>query len=424
MRDEIMNIGGLIVDFSINPRDKSDQTIDEFVEIMSGYKEKGYQFDESWNQPIEATEDYLVTKGSHSLLAALQVYGPQHQITVKIHEGISGPEEAAFLSATSNVHGKQYKPGERKKAVFQVLDQIQNLKNEGDPDKKPFMSIRDITEVTGVSKGYVFELRADYRAENGLPTEAGIILTVEELAEKREKQKKGKAPQEEPATPAVEEPEALPELSEEEMRALSTEELREYIQKKHGTPETEVSTDPVEEPAEKQAPGEPTVPSTTEEPEEPEETEEPEESEEEDDDEEPVISDEEAFEKYLAEQEPDGDLVDGSAPLVGKEIGDTDVIALTDAEILKKMTKERNTGLKPVRNLMDDFLRLSENEARESIDAYKAEIEFIRNDKGLWDPDVDPDLNGRDIVSSALLGLLDLMVEEHKSYAVSSDEDE
>ena len=416
-RDELMNIGDLVVDFGINPREKSEQTIDEFADIMTGYKEKGYSFDESWNQPIEATEDKVVTKGSHSLLAAKEAYGDQHQITVKIHVGVTGLQEAAFLSATSNIHGKAYKPGERKKAVFQVLEQTQNNKNGTDPDKKAFLSIRDIAEITGVSKGYVFELRADYRAEHGLPSDAGIILTPEELAEKRELQKTGKPKKKEQTTPAQEEPQPLPQLTEEEMNEMSTEDLREYLQKQHGESDTEttepaVPVDPVEQPVEDSGVKEPETTQET--------------QESNDDDEVPDISDEEAFEKYLEGQSKDPDMPTSGA-IVGKSIGNTDVVSVDTQEILKEMNKERNNALKPVRNLMDDFLKLSNSEATESIDAYRSEIEFIRNDAGSWDPDVDPDINGRDIVSSVLLGLLDLMGEEHKNYSESiseSDDDD
>ena len=129
IKTEKMMIGELIIDWDINPREKSETMIEDYSFIMQGYKEKHQTFDESWRQSVEITQDLLVVTGSHSLMAAKRIYGDQHEITVKIHP-VEGLKNAKYLSAMSNVHGKPYKAGERKKCVYTILSQTQNLKRD------------------------------------------------------------------------------------------------------------------------------------------------------------------------------------------------------------------------------------------------------------------------------------------------------
>lgn len=398
-RDEVMGLSQLTVDFELNPREKSQSTIDEFVDVMQGYKAKALTFDECWHQRIEATEDGFVTKGSHSLLAALQVYGGQHQVTVRVHNGVSGREKAAFLSATSNVHGKPYKPGERKKCIFQVLEVTQNLKSDNDPDKEAFLSLRDIAALTGISKGYVYELRRDFRAENGLPTDKGEFFTVEELAATREKER-GKTPKIEETVVSQEDS----ELTKEEVDAMSDEELMAKMEEKYQNNQEDNS----EQSSKNASDGDPLEQPVSENSEDDEEGEEQYYSD---------LPEDGPPEEYLKNAEPDA--VGNSTPGVNlsDEIGNTDIVTVPSEALAKQINSERNEIVRGTKSLMDDFLKLDDIEATEALENFRGEVVFIRDDKGLWNPDVDPECNGKDIVSSILLNFLDRLEVEHKEYS-------
>jgi len=419
IRNEKMRLGDLIVDWTINPRDKNDKTIEEFAEMMEDYESKALTFDESWKQPIEITEDKIVTQGSHSLLAAKQIYGDHHEITVRVHVGVTGTEKAAFLSATSNVHGKPYKQGERKKAVFAVFDQTQNLKGGGVKGKQPFRSIREIAAMTGISKGYVYELRADYRAENGLPNESGDVLTPEELADKREGQrnksqnKTVESVEEKPAVPA-EESINLSDFSQDELQEKldnMTQEEIEIFARKVNTNTPGTTTQP--EPSQPQA-SQPAKPSS----------EEPEEEEEEPE----VYASDEDYDiedsDYLSGVEKDGYVEKDIKPITPKQkgikatvIGDTDVITQTPEEIQKEMIAERRKSLKSIEELMNDFIKIERIEAKDSIEIYRNEFEVTRDSEDLWEEPFDAEINGRDTIGSILLTILDLLEEEYDKYS-------
>jgi len=414
-REETMNIGELVVDFNINPREFNSETVAEFADVMTTYKESALTFDESWNQRPECTEDKIVTKGSHSLLAALKVYGDQHQITVRVHVGVKGTDKAAFLSAISNVHGKPYKTGERRKCVYQVLQQTRNLKNDNESGKDKYLSLREIAAITGITRGYVYELRRDFRAENGLPNDSGEIFTIEELAEKRAKEqgKTTTAPMDENTQETPEEPQ---KLTKEEAADMDPEELVERLRKEKGIDGEEgddasdaAKGDPLEQPVSE--PAEVSEPA----------------DEEEDDVYYDEDGDEAAVEEQLANIPPDAELPEGVT--MGKEMGDSDVednntesTALAKKTLEDQINKERNSLVKDVKELMDDFLKLTKHESSEALQLYGGELDVIRNDPSLWDPDVDPELNARDIVHSLITKFIERLELEYEQYAETLEE--
>ena len=443
IRQEKMNVGDLIVDWDVNPRDKSQETIDEFADIMIDYQSKALTFDESWKQKIEATEDKIVVRGSHSLVAAKEVYGDHHQITVLIHVGVTGKEKAAFLSATSNVHGKPYKQGERRKAIFEVLGQTQNLKRGIEADKRGFLSIREISAITGISKGYIYELRRDYRAENGLENESGEIHTVEDLALIRQQQRNKSAgkpdevpvtpeqPQAPAPTPEPTQPQVISIPSKEELDKMSQEELFQLTENmRKAKDDTKIVQEPT--PTEPAAPETPTPDKKVEKP-----KPDTQDNEDDTDESEETYASEEAYDidssDYLTNVEKDGyveeeqEKKDAKPPrskstgIKAEVIGDTDVITVSEKQLKKQMLDERKEAMQNITDLMEDFKGIESIEALESINLYRGEIEVTRDEDSIWEEPFDEDVTGRDTIGSILLGILDLLEEEYKKYSNNAE---
>ena len=201
------SIGDLDVNWSVNPRNKSELLITEYAESLDGYI-KAYDenqdgsdiatyIERCWDQKFEITEDSIVVKGCHSILALQKILekkmgsedGIKFKIWVNIHP-VSGEGDAKYLSAQSNRHGKDLDKGEKRKAVEFILQATNKTKYNTDTNLKPFLVQSKIASMAGCSRQYVQHLRDEY--VHGKPEETNNekIQRISEEKNKLEKQMK------------------------------------------------------------------------------------------------------------------------------------------------------------------------------------------------------------------------------------------
>ena len=200
-------IGNLIVNWSINPRNRSELLITEYAEALDGYikaydaNEDGHDIstyiERCWDQKFEITEDNIVVKGCHSILALQKILekkmgsedGIKFKMWVHIHP-VSGEGEAKYLSAQSNRHGKELDKGEKRKAVWSILEATNKTKDNSDTNLKPFLVQSKIASMAGCSRQYVQHLRDEHIRGKPEETTNEKIQRISEEKNELEKQMK------------------------------------------------------------------------------------------------------------------------------------------------------------------------------------------------------------------------------------------
>ena len=125
------------------------------------------------------------------------------------------------------------------------------------------------------------------------------------------------------------------------------------------------------------------------------------------------------LEEFLKNQKKDleSEQSESKDTFTGETMGDTDVVSPSDKEKRDKMLSERRSAMAPIKELMNDAVeKVDKIELEIALSNYKDEVEFVRDDDGSWDDDVDHEFNGRDIIGSILLSLIDIIQNESKVY--------
>lgn len=279
-------LSDLLVDWDVNPRVKNDSLIEEYTESVEGYiedyvpevdgKDFATYLERCWDQATEITSDNTVVKGCHSVLAfinafshgeepekrylklhgdkkiskenyiRLQETGLDLKIWTKIHP-VSGKDEAKYLSAQSNRHGRQLEKGEFGRAILFILEQTNKTKENEDPNLKPFLSEHKIAAIVGCSRPRVWQVRQEYlgKAVKSETLQEKIEKTTNEIAERKEKlRQKGIDPDEKVVVPDISD-EDLGKVS--ESVNVTPEEKQAAADYKKDFPDTDVDPDDYEE---------------------------------------------------------------------------------------------------------------------------------------------------------------------------------
>ena len=405
MSERKLELGKLIVDWEVNPRKKSNNTVEEYVEHMLEYQDKEIDIETAWNQQIECTKDLIVVKGAHTLEALCKVYGTTYEINVRIYDGFVGKEDAKWLSAQSNVHGKPYNTGERKTAVYNVLSQMHNLVTDTKPGMRPFKTSRGIATMLGMSPTHVWRLRKQYREENELQSESDL----KNEAEAKEAQKDTPPdvePNKDVVTEITKEPERdILEITPEEMEDMTEDELRSLyddIEKARDS----VSSEEVQGDEEDVEEGEVEEEEVEEEEVEEEEVEEEEEQVEEDEVDAPEPKSEPTTPK---KETPIVDIPDSDLLPDDEDVGSDDP---NRSEIVKERANHIKKKLKP---LFDTLLELPKKEVISSLDEFRVGLESVFEDVEIRVPATEgnpKDETAWDNVYSILHNLIGICEEE------------
>lgn len=138
-----------------------------------------------WDQSIWITADNIVVRGCHSILAMKQVLGDEATIAVKLFN-VEGMDEAKWLSAQSNKHGKIMQNGQKTRSVLFILEQTNLTKENSNPDLKDFIVDNKVAQMVGCSRGLVYQIRGKLL---GRPTKSDkdkVEELNEELKQKEE----------------------------------------------------------------------------------------------------------------------------------------------------------------------------------------------------------------------------------------------
>lgn len=415
-----VELGKLVNDWEVNPRKKSNAIIEEYAEYMLEYQEKEVDIETAWNQQIEVTKDLIVVRGGHTLEAMMKVFGKTYEVTVKVWQHFSGKEDAKWLSAQSNIHGKPYNTGERKTAVYNVLSQMHNLKTDSGEDKRAFKTSREIATMLGISPTHVWRLRGQYREENELPSEKDV-KEEKEVADEKPDVNPDEAPEVKTNQKIVDEvssekevdvfsitPEQMAEMTEDELRALyddlenaQSRQRDEYEDDDEEPDETDDTTDESEEPEGESDEGE-----------------DDEDDEAEDDDEEEPDESEEPDEKPPKKKAVKTSKTE--KPGISDLVTEVDEKEKSDDPRRREIVTERaNSIKKSLKPLFDTLLTLNKKEVISAIDEYRVGLEAVFEDDEIRIPaseDNPTDETAWDNVYSLILAVIDICEDEAESW--------
>ena len=184
-------------DDSVNPRNIiSASHVDDYEENIVGYLNDSKEFSKVWGQNPEVVEaddfdennpKYLLASGYHTVTALLSIVDKASVahakndrnedlsefesvlvgldlnfdviVHVKSKGKLSAKNAAKYHAAFSNNHGIQLSTGEKTRAAYNALSQMNLTSAENDPNYKPHMPDRTLAALLGVGKSTVYGQR-------------------------------------------------------------------------------------------------------------------------------------------------------------------------------------------------------------------------------------------------------------------------
>ena len=118
MKTSLYRINALTIHHEINIRPLNSEVVDDYAQDMIAYGEDKWQ--DAWGQYPIITETRHLWSGFHTVAAALQAFGSNHEIICEVRG--KNEREAFFLATGTNArHGHRRTNAEKRAAVMRWL---------------------------------------------------------------------------------------------------------------------------------------------------------------------------------------------------------------------------------------------------------------------------------------------------------------